>query len=75
LGVEASVNSATGGLETENSWSVNISDINKETYDLSVKNPNKKDETILREPKMILDEIKALDKESAEILKNIRELI
>ncbi len=60
--------------DSENSWTVDVSKIN-DTFDLSVKNPNKKDETVLREPKVILDEIKALDKESAEILKSIRELV
>lgn len=61
--------------DSENSWTVDVSNINNETYDLSVKNPHKKDETVLREPMVILDEIKALDKESAEILKGIKELI
>ena len=61
--------------DSENSWTVNISDVKEETFDLSVKNPNKKDETVLREPKVILEEIKALDKESAELIKSIRELI
>jgi type I restriction enzyme M protein len=60
---------------SENSWSVNVTDLSTDTFDLSVKNPNKKDETVLREPKEILDEIKALDKETAEILKTIRGLI
>jgi type I restriction enzyme M protein len=45
------------------------------TYDLSVKNPNKKNETELRDPQVILDEIEALDAESAEILSVIRGLI
>jgi type I restriction enzyme M protein len=45
------------------------------TSDLSVKNPNKKDETQLREPLEILDEIKQLDEESAEIMSKIQELL
>ncbi|MCD4814148.1 type I restriction-modification system subunit M [bacterium] len=61
--------------DSDNSWTVNIADVNEETCDLSVKNPNKKDETVLRNPKEILAEIKALDKENAEILKGIRELV
>jgi type I restriction enzyme M protein len=60
---------------SDNSWSVSIKDVNTATWDLSVKNPNKKDETVLREPKEILAEIAALDKESADILKKIRELV
>jgi type I restriction enzyme M protein len=60
---------------SENSWSVNIADVDKTRFDLSVKNPNKKDEAILREPKEILASMKKLDKESEEILKSILELI
>jgi len=59
----------------ENSWSVDIAKIDTKTYDLSAKNPNKKEDVALREPKKILDEMKALDKESAEILTSILKLI
>jgi type I restriction enzyme M protein len=45
--------------------------VDKITFDLSVKNPNKKDEAILREPKIILDEMKELNKESEIILESI----
>jgi type I restriction enzyme M protein len=55
-----------------NSWSVDVSGIDTSTYDLSAKNPNKKEETALRDPKVILDEMLALDQESAEILSKIR---
>lgn len=58
-----------------NSWSVDIKDVDISTFDLSVKNPNNKDETILREPKEILAEISMLDKESAELLKKVKKLI
>lgn len=61
--------------DSANSWQVDIKDVNTDTWDLSVKNPNKKDDTVLREPKEILAEIASLDKESAEILKKIRELV
>ncbi|MHB8103245.1 MAG: class I SAM-dependent DNA methyltransferase [Methanosarcina sp.] len=61
--------------DSENSWSVNIADVDKTTYDLSVKNPHKMDETVLRDPQEILDEIKALDEESMEILNAIRGLV
>ena len=61
--------------DSENSWSVDVKDINQMTFDLSVKNPNKKDESVLREPKEILAEIEKLDKESAEILETIKGLI
>ena len=60
---------------SNNSWSVKIADINKETWDLSVKNPNKKDETVLRAPEEILKEIAALDKESNAIISNISRIL
>lgn len=61
--------------ESENSWTVKIKDIDQNTFDLSVKNPNKKEEVTLRPPQSILEEMKALDEESAEILNSILELL
>ncbi len=61
--------------DSENSWTLNIKDIDQNTFDLSVKNPNKKEEAALRTPQEILKEIKALDEESAGILNKINELI
>lgn len=57
--------------ESEQSWLVDIADVARESFDLSVKNPNKAEESTLREPQGILDEIAALDAESAEILAGI----
>jgi type I restriction enzyme M protein len=61
--------------ESPNSWTVHLRDVDASTCDLSVKNPNKKDDTTLRSPQEILEEMKALDEESAEILKSILELV
>jgi type I restriction enzyme M protein len=61
--------------ESENSWVVNIQDIDQSTFDLSAKNPNTPEEAPLRKPKEILKEMKALDKKSANILNSILELI
>jgi len=63
--------------ESENSWSIDVQTqfIASQNYDLSAKNPNKKEETALRTPQAILKEIKALDEESARILNSILELI
>lgn len=66
---------AEGTVESKNSWSVKVKDIDQNTFDLSVKNPNKKEVVRLRSPHQILEEIKALDEESTEILKGIAELI
>ena len=60
---------------SDKSWAVSVDDINQTTFDLSVKNPNKKEEAALRQPQSILEEMKALDKESVEILNSILELI
>ena len=57
--------------ESEKSWLVDIANVVRESFDLSVKNPNKADEPTLREPQEILDEIAALDAESTEILTGI----
>lgn len=61
--------------DSENSWSINVADIDTSTYDLSVKNPHKKDETVLRSPQEILKEMQELDKESEEIMKVIEALL
>ena len=66
---------AEGTADSENSWTVNIKDIDQSNFDLSVKNPNKKEVVRLRSPKEIINEMKALDEESAEILESIKHLI
>jgi type I restriction enzyme M protein len=57
------------------SWSVDVAGIDAGTYDLSVKNPNGGAVVALRAPMDILDEIAALDAESAEVLAGIRGLV
>jgi len=61
--------------DSDNSWSVDAKTIDAATYDLSVKNPNKAEEAALRDPREIMEEIAALDAESAEILASIRGLL
>lgn len=61
--------------ESENSWTINVKDIDQTTFDLSVKNPYKKDETTLRQPHDIVTAMKALDKENEDIYENIVKLI
>lgn len=57
--------------ESQNSWIVDVKDLNSETLDLSVKNPNKKEEKILREPSAIIAEMQELNKQSQDILKDL----
>ena len=64
-----------GFKDSDNSWTVNVSEVDPETLDLSVKNPNKNDEIIYREPKEIITEIEHLDTQSAEIIAKIKELV
>ncbi|KKP69661.1 type I restriction endonuclease subunit M [candidate division CPR3 bacterium GWF2_35_18] len=61
--------------DSGNSWSEDVKNIDQKTFDLSVKNPNKNDEVVLREPKDILKEMRKLDEESGNILSNIKKLI
>ncbi len=58
--------------DSEQSWTVDIEQVDKETWDLSVKNPNRADEAPLRDPEVIINEIETLDKESQKILEGIR---
>lgn len=60
---------------TENSWLINISQINTITYDLTVKNPNAKTEDLIREPNEIIQELVALETEEDQILTSISEMI
>ena len=57
------------------SWSVDVAGIDRATFDLSTKNPDGGEEVTLRSPVEILDEIAALDAESAEVLAAIRGLL
>ena len=61
--------------ESEQSWNINIADVDKATFDLSVKNPNTPEEAPLRSPQEILTEMEALDLETKDILASIKELV
>ena len=61
--------------DSDKSWSVKVSDVDTATFDLSTKNPNGGEVVVHRSPADIMDEIAALDAESAEVLANIRALL
>lgn len=61
--------------ETEQSWVFDIKDLDEGTFDLSPKNPNTPEEAPLRSPREILDEMKHLDEETADILDSLMALI
>jgi len=60
---------------SENSWSVDISELDHATLDLSVKNPKHAQVVVYREPKEILQEIATLDKESEKAIAKIAKLL
>ncbi len=61
--------------DSENSWSVDIKDVDQKTFDLSVKNPSKGGEVVLRTPKEILKEMGRLDAESIKIFSSISKVL
>ncbi len=61
--------------DSPKSWSVDAASIDATTYDLSVKNPDGGEAVVHRSPQDIMDEIGALDAESAEVLATIRRLL
>jgi type I restriction enzyme M protein len=61
--------------DSDKSWSVDVKTLDASTFDLSVKNPNGGEAVAHRTPQEIMDEIAALDAESAEVLAGIRGLL
>jgi type I restriction enzyme M protein len=57
------------------SWIVKVADIDKTTFDMSVKNPNCEETLTTRAPEDIIEEMIALDAESAEILQAIQGML
>ena len=61
--------------DSPKSWTIDAKGIDQTTFDLSVKNPNGVEEVKHRSPKKIMDEIAALDAESARVLEKIRRFL
>ena len=61
--------------DSPKSWTVDAASIDPTTFDLSVKNPNSAPPPAHRSPQQIMDEIAALDAESAAVLGTIRGLL
>jgi type I restriction enzyme M protein len=61
--------------DSPTSWSVDAQAIDPTSFDLSVKNPNGGEEIAHRSPAAIVEEIVALDAETAEVLRNIKALL
>ena len=52
--------------DSTQSWTINVAEIDSETFDLSVRNSNTPEEPSLRHPQEILAQIKLLDEETIE---------
>jgi type I restriction enzyme M protein len=61
--------------ESSKSWTLDIKDIDQNTLDLSVKNPNVTEEIDNRNSQEIMNEITILDTESTKVLENIKGLL
>ncbi len=61
--------------DSAKSWTLNITDIDTTTYDLSVKNPTAQAVVELRDPDDILEELASLDSQTAELMHSIKELL
>jgi type I restriction enzyme M protein len=64
-----------GFADSPKSWSLDVADVDPQTFDLSVKNPNVTQAVAHRSPQEIMAEIAALDAESADVLSRIRGLL
>jgi type I restriction enzyme M protein len=61
--------------DSDNSWTVDISDIDTTTYDLTVRNPNAAGPVELGTPQDILKEIKTLDARATTLLAELSEML
>jgi type I restriction enzyme M protein len=61
--------------ESAKSWTVKVADLDPETFEMPVRNPNRDDEVAHRDPVDIIDEMVAMDAESADILQRIRGML
>ena len=56
----------------ENSWTIRAAGLDQASFDMSVKNPNVNNDVVYRDPREIIDEIVALEAETADILQSLR---
>lgn len=60
--------------EGQNSWTVDVGDVDKDSWELPVRNPNAEGPAALASPREILGEIRKLEARSAELLAELEEL-
>ena len=69
------INLSKSKKPSANSWMINVSNINTETWDLTVNNPNSVEEVDNRTQAEIIAEIEELDARATQALKAIKELL
>lgn len=73
--LEEFINLSKSKSISDNSWVVDIKEVNELTWDLSVNNPNRKIEIDNRTPQEILDEILAIDENLSVVISEIKDLL
>ena len=73
--LEDFVHSSKSQKLSNNSWVIDINNIDKETLDMGVKNPNIVEEVDVRDPEQIISEIEEFDKQSLDSLREIKKLL
>jgi len=61
--------------DSAKSWTVNVDDLDKATWDLSVRNPTAPEEAPLRAPEQIIADMLARDEQTRQILEEIRGML
>ncbi len=69
------VNKSVNQEEEKNCWLLDIGEINKDTCDLTVRNPNFIEEVDNRTPLEIIAEIEKLDNRATEVIQEIKRLL
>jgi type I restriction enzyme M protein len=60
---------------SDNSWSINVSELDQKSFAIDPKNPNREDDSIVSSPRVILEMLSGLEQERTILLKNLNEAI
>jgi type I restriction enzyme M protein len=61
--------------DSDLSWSIDITSVNEETWELSVKNPNVNDAIVHKSPEDLIKKLEELDQENRKILNRVKGLL
>jgi type I restriction enzyme M protein len=60
---------------SDNSWLINVSELDQKSFAIDPKNPNREDDSIVSSPRVILEVLSGLEEERTILLKNLNEAI